>query len=112
MISKDLFEIPKEAFRDDRNLQSLTFSAGSQLHIIRSNAFSGCSSLTSLELPDPLVDIKSRAFYRCKNLKTVHFPKNLRQIGIEAFYFCEIESLELPDTLELLEESVSLNATI
>ena len=45
------------------------------------------------------------AFYRCKKLKNIYFPSGLKSIGSQAFYFCALENLELPDSLEYLDES-------
>ena len=39
-----------------------------------------------------------------QGIKEVRFPKGLKKVGKEAFYFCGLESLELPDTVEVLDE--------
>lgn len=44
-----------------------------------------------------------------QNLSEVHFPENLKVISNQAFYSCGLTSLELPDSLEILDESAFSN---
>ena len=53
------------------------------------NLFSGCESLTYVQLPDSLTSIGAYAFNGCTNLKTSVFPKGLETIEYRAFYDCE-----------------------
>ena len=56
---------------------------------IGSEAFSGCSVLTSVTLPDNLKQIGSRAFYGCKYLTDLYIPEKVNAIGFSAFAGCE-----------------------
>ena len=63
---------------------------------IESSAFSGCSSLTSVELPNATT-IGDEAFFRCDALTCVELP-NVTTIGDNAFYDCSsLTSVELPN---------------
>ncbi len=53
-------EISNYAFRDNRILESVTVEEG--IHTIGSRAFSGCTKLATINLPDSLREIKYRAF--------------------------------------------------
>jgi len=55
---------------------------------IQSNAFSGCSGLTTLILPEGLKSIGSNAFKNCTSLKEVVIPSSVESIGSSAFYGC------------------------
>lgn len=56
---------------------------------IGDNAFSQCSTLTSIEMSDMIERIGERAFWQCTELESVKFPFNrLKYIGNEAFYLC------------------------
>jgi len=55
---------------------------------IQSNAFSGCSGLTTLILPEGLKSIGSNAFKNCTSLKEVVIPSSVDSIGSSAFYGC------------------------
>ena len=105
ILPQALSSIPRAAFQENRKLGCVIFPHDSQISRIRSEAFSQCTSLESLQLSSALTLIEDRAFYRCKNLRSVDFPEGLKRIGKEAFYFCAIEELHLPQSLEFLDES-------
>ena len=86
------------AFSNKVNLCTVTFEAGSQLTNIEQSAFSGCSSLTSIEIPDGVTDIGSGAFYGCSRLTNIRIPSGVTSIGSRAFYNCSsLTSIEIPD---------------
>ena len=51
-------------------------------------AFSGCSSLTEINLPANLTSIGESAFYDCSSLTEIHLPASLTWIGGYAFDQC------------------------
>ena len=55
---------------------------------IADDAFSGCSGLTSIEIPNSVTSIGSSAFYGCSGLTSVTIPNNVTSIGYYAFYVC------------------------
>jgi hypothetical protein len=57
--------------------------------IIESEAFSGCTSLTSATIPGSVYNIKRRAFYGCTQMSSLHLGENIEQIGEEAFAGCD-----------------------
>ncbi|MFR7527377.1 MAG: leucine-rich repeat domain-containing protein [Blautia wexlerae] len=93
-------------------MNSLEFAPNSKLTFIGPNAFSECATLTEVVFPASLEEIDDRAFYKCKKLSCISFPGDLRVIGKQAFYFCGMDSLQLPDSLEVLDESAFLSAVI
>jgi hypothetical protein len=48
-------------------------------------AFSSCTSLTSVTIPNSVTSIGARAFYRCTNLTNVTIPNSVTSIGHWAF---------------------------
>ena len=52
---------------------------------IGSSAFSNCTSLTSIEIPDSVTSIGSYAFRGCSSLTSVEIPKSVTSIGSAAF---------------------------
>lgn len=52
------------------------------------NAFSECSNLQSVELPERINEIENGAFYYCTNLKQIDIPKSVIRIGDNAFRNC------------------------
>lgn len=55
---------------------------------IGNKAFYGCSSLTSIDLPDGLISIGWQAFHDCSSLTSIDLPDGLTSIGEEAFWGC------------------------
>ncbi len=61
-------------------------------------AFSWCSGLTSVDIPDGVTSIGDYAFYRCTGLTSVDIPDGVTSIGDYAFYYCEgLTSVTIPD---------------
>ncbi len=52
------------------------------------NAFSGCSGLTSVTIPNSVTSIGFRAFNDCSGLTSVTIPNSVTSIGINAFSNC------------------------
>ena len=55
---------------------------------IPSSAFSDCSELLSIKLPDNIISINDTAFARCQSLREIHIPANTESIGNGAFESC------------------------
>ena len=56
---------------------------------IGNGAFSGCDSLTSINIPDSVTTIGNRAFSGCKSLKSINIPNSVTSIGYCAFEECD-----------------------
>ena len=70
-------------------LTSVVFEENSVCESIPYVAFNGCSSLTSINIPDSVTSIGDKAFYDCSSLTSITIPENVASIGEEAFYSCE-----------------------
>ena len=56
-------------------------------------AFSGCSGLTSVTIPNSVTSIADAAFRNCRGLTSVTIPNSVTSIGSWAFSSCPIEEL-------------------
>lgn len=66
-------------------------------------AFSGCSLLTSIEIPDTVISIDDYLFNNCSSLTSVIIPSNVTSIGSFAFYKCSsLPSILIPDTVSII----------
>ncbi|MCM1270200.1 MAG: leucine-rich repeat protein [Ruminococcus flavefaciens] len=62
-------------------------------------AFTDCSSLSNVLLPDSLYEIAGAAFSRCKALNEITLPKNLGMIGQYAFIDTGLSKITVPDSV-------------
>ena len=71
---------------------------------IGDNAFSGCSALTQITIPDTVETIGANAFNGCSSLKNIELPVRLQKIGFNAFYSCTgLSSIEIPNSVTTIE---------
>jgi hypothetical protein len=72
-------------------------------------AFSECSGLTSVKLPNSVTIIKSQAFYGCRNLTSVDLGNSVTTIQANAFALCPaMTSVTIPNTVTTLDNGVFL----
>ena len=65
---------------------------------IAQSVFSGCSDLTTVNIPDGVTSIGRKAFYNCKALTTVNIPDGVTSIGDNTFFNCEaLTTVNIPD---------------
>ena len=61
---------------------------GKTVTAIGDRAFAGCSSLTSVSIPDSVTSIGDSAFSDCDSLTSITIPDFVTQIGVNPFVFC------------------------
>ena len=67
---------------------------------IGSEAFRGCTNLTSVTIPNSVTSIGDWAFYDCTRLKSVTIPNSVTSIGEMAFGICTgLTSITIPDSV-------------
>lgn len=91
-------KIKNDGFSYCTNLSIVLFEEKSNLRVIGSHAFQGCTNIESIELPASIRVIKSNAFRNCSKLQQVYlhskFPPRLGQM---AFYnTSSYDFLEIP----------------
>ena len=70
---------------------------------IPGNAFTGCSVLEELVIPDSVATIEEEAFMNCSALKMVSFGKGLTAIYNNAFNTCDaLDAVVLPESLKTI----------
>ena len=71
---------------------------------IAGNAFSSCTGLTSINIPNSVTNIGVGAFSGCRNLNTIIIPNGVTSIGGGAFNGCQaLTSINIPEGVTSIE---------
>ena len=63
-------------------------------------AFSGCSTLASIEIPASVTSIGYFAFRQCSSLRTVVIPEGVESIGASSFFDCSaLNRVDIPSSV-------------
>ena len=98
-----------------------SFINGKAVVGIKANGFYECAGVTGLILPDTVEYIDANAFFGCEELTRVRWSAGLKKIKLGAFDGTALETLVLPEGVEILEnafknctelKSVSLPSTL
>ena len=88
----------------DKTLSTYTIKAGTRF--IGQSAFSECSALNSVIIPNSVISIKKNAFYRCSALASVTIGNNVTSIGDNSFESCtRLKSITIPNNVTRIGES-------
>ena len=118
VLSDNVTTVPDYAFLGCTMLESITGSATSVSavarqarptsfvvnitsgNIIDNSAFSECSGLTSITIPDSVTSIGYSAFSNCNRLTTITIPDGVTSIGAYAFLDCtRLTIITIPDSV-------------
>lgn len=113
---------------DERTITIPSQIDGLSVQIIGEGAFSNCTGIENIIVPEGITEIRNRAFHGCSSLKTVHLPTTLKKIGTPvaspfedpfadfsdfatcgAFGECSIEEIQLPSSLSYIGPSTFLD---
>jgi hypothetical protein len=98
---KTVIWIGSYAFFFHTNITSVTIP-DSVLQIL-DHAFAACDSLTSISLPNALESIGDYAFNGCTTLTSIDIPVTVQVIGTEAFSWClSLGSFSIPNEVSLM----------
>ena len=111
VIPDSVNEMYSDAFKYCSNLTSIVFPKEVLLwgftwdehceeNCIGEGAFSGCSSIKSMVIPQGVTRIDAEAFKDCISLKSIVIPNSVCEIYYEAFSNCtSLENIVIPDSV-------------
>ena len=98
------------AYAGQTRVQVASHYEGLPVTIIGEDTFEGWDELTTIVLPETIVEIGSRAFQGCSALTDINLSDNLMKIGEVAFYGCEnLKELNVPASVTSVGEFAFAN---
>jgi hypothetical protein len=68
-------------------------------------AFSSCSHLTSITIPDSVTSLGNNAFSHCSKLSQVIISRNIKEIMHHTFYYCmSLKEITIPSSIKGIHE--------
>ncbi len=96
--------IGDRAFTDCSSLTNITIP--DSVTSIGASAFYACSSLTSIMIPNSVTSIGSAVFKDCSSLTSITIPNSVTSIGGSAFYGCwSLENITIPNSVTSIGDS-------
>ena len=85
---------------------------GKPVIAISDRAFSGCTSLTQITIPDSVTGIGYSAFSGCTSLTQITIPDSVTSIGYSAFEGCtSLTQITIPDSVTSIDNSAFRGCT-
>lgn len=118
IFAKPIAHISSNAFTNAKTLLSViipdsvtTIEDGQEVHEYLGyidyweGAFSGCSSLTHIQLSSNTISIGSGTFAYCESIKNLTIPNGVTTIGDGVFYYCSsLTTIDIPNSVEMIGE--------
>lgn len=79
---------------------------------IWSDAFSRCTNLTSVTIPNSVTYLGDRVFFECSSLTNISIPNSVTYIGGAVFFKCnKLTSVSIPNSVTYLGMQAFLDCT-
>ncbi|MGB0375442.1 MAG: leucine-rich repeat domain-containing protein [Opitutales bacterium] len=76
---------------------------GTPITKIYANAFEDCDLITSIVVPEGILEIQGDAFKSCSNLSYISLPDSLSTIGDAAFQYCSsLDNVTIPNGISII----------
>ena len=106
MIPDSVTELGTLAFSHCSQLTEVRLSVG--VAAIPHSCFDSCTALAELTIPEGVTEIGMCAFQYTPSLKTVNLPDGLKTLDFSCFYNSGIDSVFIPDSVEVFDKQAFL----
>ncbi len=106
IIPDSVTELGVLAFSHCPQLAEVRLSEG--VTAITHSCFDSCNALAELIIPDGVTEIGMCAFQNTPSLKTVNLPDGLKTLDFSCFYNSGIDSVFIPDSVEVFDKQAFL----
>ncbi len=108
--SEDDFTLSYEAFSHCTSIEEIILPENTV--VIGANAFNSCTGLKKIRIPDSVTTIGSQAFYRCCSLKHMVIGNGTKIVGEKAFKECTgLRSVVFGDSVDSIKTSAFEDCT-
>ena len=112
VIPNTIETIGQYTFNGCTALESVIFESNSQLTTINTAAFSSCSSIKNIDLPNSLTTISTNAFSSCSGIVSMIIPQDVTQIDGYVFSGCSsLTSIKLSDSTTIIGSNAFMGCT-
>ena len=112
VIGGETTTIQGTTFQGCTALQNVSFEEGNKVSSIGISAFTSCTSLASIDIPEAVTVIEQGVFSGCRNLKSATVGDNVTSIGNIAFYNTGLTSFTFPSALTSIGQSAFENSKL
>ncbi len=111
VLGGELLDIPQSCFMGCSGIEEIIFEDGNKIATIGTDAFQGCSSLKSIELPATITSVPMNLCLGCSQLNSVTFLGEVTSIQQSAFNGCAaLHNFTFPATLKTIAASAFYNS--
>lgn len=111
VLGGELLDIPQSCFMGCSGIEEIIFEDGNKIATIGTDAFQGCSSLKSIELPATITSVPMNLLLGCSKLESVNFLGEITSIQQSAFNGCAaLHNFTFPATLKTIAASAFYNS--
>lgn len=110
ILPNDIVEVGRNAFTGCSNLEYVYLP--DNVRVIARGAFEDDSRLNNVDMPNGIVRIDDYAFAGCSNLTEIRLPSMLNTIGSYAFSRSGLKFIDLPESVESIGSSAFASTRI